>query len=65
MNFFKDILPEFSEVVYFEHDDPVCPKCGCIMGSNGSRKSKPNKLEGIRKKNNIFVQTVVKHCILH
>ena len=48
--FFQDILPEFSEIVYFEHDRPVCPECGCEMDDNGSREAKPNKWEGIRKK---------------
>ena len=50
INFFKEILPEFSEIVYFEHDIPICPNCDCEMDSNGSRRAKPNKLEGIRKK---------------
>ena len=49
IGFFKDILPEFSEIVYFEHDRPKCPKCGCEMNENGSKRAKPNKLEGIRK----------------
>ena len=48
--FFKEILPEFSEIVYFEHDRPICLNCGSEMADNGSRKVKPNKLEGIRKK---------------
>lgn len=50
IDFFKDILPEFNEIVFFEHDRPECPKCGTTMNDNGSRKVKPNKLEGIRKK---------------
>ena len=50
VGFFKDLLPEFSEIVYFEHDRPVCPECGADMADNGSRKVKPNKIEGIRKK---------------
>lgn len=50
IDFFKDILPEFSEIIYFEYNKPECPNCGCEMSSNGSRESKPNKLEGIRKK---------------
>ena len=50
INFFKDILPEFNEIVYFEHDTPKCPRCGSDMSDNGSRKVKPNKQEGIRKK---------------
>lgn len=50
IDFFKDILPEFNEIVYFEHDRPQCPRCGSDMDDNGSREVKPNKLEGIRKK---------------
>ena len=50
IDFFKDILPEFSEIIYFEYNKPECPNCGCEMSPNGSRESKPNKLEGIRKK---------------
>lgn len=60
IGFFKDILPEFSEIVYFEHDRPICPRCGSEMADNGSREVKPNKLEGIRKKNSIFVRIVRK-----
>lgn len=59
IGFFQETLPEFSEIVYFEHNKPICPNCGADMGDNGSRKVKPNKMEGIRK-NNIDVQTVVK-----
>ena len=43
-------MPKFSEIVYFEHNQPICPNCGCEMDDNGSRESKPNKLNGIRKK---------------
>ena len=50
IDFFKDILPEFSEIVYFEHETPICSHCGCEMAPNGSREAKPNKLEGMRKK---------------
>lgn len=50
INFFNDILPEFTEIVYFEHDTPICSVCHCEMSENGSREAKPNKLEGIRKK---------------
>lgn len=57
INFFNEILPEFSEIIYFEHDMPTCPHCGCEMDSNGSREAKPNKLEGIRKK-----QYICPHC---
>ena len=40
----------YSEIVYYEYDRPICPKCGSLMNSNGSRRAKPNKWEGIRKK---------------
>ena len=50
LDFFKDIISEFDEIVYFEHDQPVCPKCGSDMSDNGSREVKPIKLDGIRKK---------------
>lgn len=50
IGFFQETLPEFSEIVYFEHNKPICPNCGADMGDNGSRKVKPNKMEGIRKK---------------
>ena len=50
IDFFKDILPEFSEIIYFEHDRPECSNCGFEMNDNGSRESKPNKQKGIRKK---------------
>ena len=50
IDFFQEILPEFSEIVYFEQKQPVCPNCGADMENNGSREVKPNKLEGIRKK---------------
>lgn len=60
MPFFKEHLPEFTEIVYFEHDRPLCSGCGCEMKDNGSREVKPNKLEGIRKKNNTSVQIAVK-----
>ena len=40
----------YSEIVYYEYDRPICPKCGSLMNSNGSRRAKPNKWEEIRKK---------------
>ena len=45
----KQIFPDFKEIVYFEHNRPVCPNCGCEMSDNGSREHKPNKIKGIRK----------------
>ena len=50
ISFFKEILPEYGEIVYFEHDTSVCPECGTQMYLNGSRKAKPNMIAGIRKK---------------
>lgn len=50
LNFFKEIMPEYSEVVVFEHNTPICPECETEMNSNGSRKAKPNMLKGVRKK---------------
>ena len=40
----------YSEIVYYEYDIPLCPICGSSMNSNGSRVAKPNKWDGIRKK---------------
>ena len=50
ISFFKEIMPEHGEIVYFEHDTPVCPECGTKMDLNGSRQSKLNMIEGILKK---------------
>ena len=51
MGFFDTYYGEYySEIVYYEYDRPICLKCGSSMNSNGSRKAKPNKWEGIRKK---------------
>ena len=51
MNFFNEYYGEFyDEIVYYEYERPLCPNCKNSMNSNGSRISKPNKWEGIRKK---------------
>ena len=50
INFFKDIISEFDEIIYYKHDKPTYPRCGCDMLDNGSREIKTNKLECIRKK---------------
>ena len=47
----------YSEIVYYEYERPICPNCGSLMNSNGSRKAKPNKWDGIRKK-----QYLCPHC---
>ena len=28
ISFFKEIIPEHGEIIYFEHDTPICPECG-------------------------------------
>ena len=51
LDFFEEYYCEYySEIVYYEYDRPLCPKCGSSMNSNGSRVAKPNKWDGIRKK---------------
>ena len=51
LGFFDTYYGEYySEIVYYEYERPICLKCGSSMNSNGSRKAKPNKWEGIRKK---------------
>ena len=58
--FLKICFLNFSEIIYFEQDRPVCSECGAEMADNGSRKVKPNKIEGIRKKAICNVQIVRK-----
>ena len=51
LGFFQKYYDElYTEIVYYEYDRPVCPNCNISMNSNGSRPAKPNKWEGIRKK---------------
>lgn len=51
LDFFEKYYGEYySEIVYYEYNRPICPECGSLMNSNGSRQAKPNKWEGIRKK---------------
>ena len=51
LDFFEEYYCEYySEIVYYKYDRPLCPKCGSSMNSNGSRVAKPNKWDGIRKK---------------
>ena len=40
----------YTEIVYYEYEQPLCPECNISMNNNGSRSAKPNKWEGIRKK---------------
>lgn len=55
LGFFEEYYGKYySEIVYYEYDRPVCPKCGSSMNSNGSRQAKPNKWGGIRKKQYIW-----------
>jgi len=54
LSFFEEYYGEYySEIVYYEYDRPICPKCGSSMNSNGSCQAKPNKWEG-NVKNSIF-----------
>ena len=51
LDFFQAYFGDYySEIVYYEYKRPLCPKCNISMNSNGSRPAKPNKWEGIRKK---------------
>ena len=51
LSFFDEYYGEYyDEIVYYEYDRPLCPNCENSMNSNGSRRAKPNKWEGIRKK---------------
>lgn len=60
--FFQEYCSDYyTEIVYYEYEKPLCPKCNILMNSNGSRVAKPNKWEGIRIKTIISVQNVEKH----
>ena len=62
LDFFQAYFGDYySEIVYYEYKRPLCPKCNISMNSNGSRPAKPNKWEGIRKKNSTSAQNVEKH----
>ena len=51
LGFFQEYYRDYyTEIVYYEYERPTCPKCDISMNSNGSRPAKPNKWEGIRKK---------------
>ena len=51
LDFFQEYYSDYyTEIVYYEYERPLCPKCHSSMNSNGSRPAKPNKWEGIRKK---------------
>ena len=51
LGFFQEYYGDYyTEIVYYEYERPLCPKCDISMNSNGSRTAKPNKWEGIRKK---------------
>ena len=51
LGFFQEYYGDYyTEIVYYEYERPTCPKCDISMNSNGSRPAKPNKWEGIRKK---------------
>ena len=51
LGFFQEYYGDYyTEIIYYEYKRPTCPKCDISMNSNGSRPVKPNKWEGIRKK---------------
>ena len=51
LGFFQEYYGDYyTEIVYYEYERPLCPKCNISMNSNGSRPAKPNKWGGIRKK---------------
>lgn len=51
LSFFQEYYNDYyTEIVYYEYERSLCPKCNISMNSNGSRPAKPNKWEGIRKK---------------
>lgn len=50
IDFFQYFFSDYKKIVYYEDNQPECSNCNCKMDDNGSRKAKPNKLEGIRKK---------------
>ena len=51
LDFFQEYYSDYyTEIVYYEYERPLCPKCHSSMNSNGSIPAKPNKWEGIRKK---------------
>ena len=63
LDFFDEYCGEcYDEIVYYEYGRPLCPDCKNSMNSNGFRRSKPNKWEGLRKKQNIC-PVVEKHII--
>ena len=51
LGFFQEYYGDYyTEIVYYEYERPLCPKCNISMNSNGSRPAKPNKWGSIRKK---------------
>ena len=51
LGFFQEYYRDYyTEIVYYEYERPTCQKCDISMNSNGSRPVKPNKWDGIRKK---------------
>ena len=51
LSFFYEYYDDYyAEIVYYEYNRPLCPNCDILMNNNGSRPAKPNKWEGIRKK---------------
>ena len=63
LSFFDEYYGEYyDEIVYYEYDRPLCPNCENSMNSNGSRRAKPNKWEGIRKKT-IYLSSMWKNTL--
>ena len=52
----------YTEIVYYEYEQPLCPECNISMNNNGSRSAKPNKWECIRKKQYICPEYGKTHC---
>lgn len=51
LGFFQEYYEDnYTEIIYYEYNRPLCPNCNSSMSSNGSRPAKPNKWDNIRKK---------------
>ena len=44
LGFFQEYYGDYyTDIVYYEYERPLCPRCNISMNSNGSRPAKPNK----------------------
>lgn len=61
LDFFQEYYNDYyTEIVYYEYERPLCPKCHSSMNSNALDQL--NQINGkAYVKNNIFVQNVEKH----